>query len=451
VDKLVDGRYRLLSRVGRGAMSVVWQARDERLNRLVALKELRQDAGLDEAAFFRSCARAVREARLAAQLRHAHAVTVYDVIESAGSAYVVMEFLPSRSLTDLVLERGPLGPGEAARLGGQIASALSAAHAAGILHRDVTPNNVLVTEDGNAKIADFGVSHAVGDATMTGSGLVVGTVAYVAPEVATGGEGGFPADVYSLGATLYTALEGTPPFGTDDNPVALLERIVHDEPTPPRHAGALTGVLTRMLHRDPAARPAMAEVEELLAVPVTSPSPRPRRRIAVVAGAAAVCVVAAGVVLGSGSSPSPVAAPVSPATTTITSEATVRTTATASVTPSSPASAVPTVVADRTGCSARYEVTSSWSGGDQVLVQVRNEGSAALAGWTVSWPAPAGVGVEHLWNGVLDRRDPVVTVRNAAWNGRIGPNTSITFGLNETTTGPRSALPVLTCAPLRQP
>ena len=439
MDKLVEGRYRLLDRIGHGAMSVVWQARDERLNRLVALKELRQDAGLDDGAFFRSCARAVREARLAAQLRHLHAVTVYDVIESAGSVYVVMEFLPSRSLTDLVLEHGPLGPDEAARLGRQIASALAAAHAAGILHRDVTPNNVLVTEDGTAKIVDFGVSHAVGDATATGNGLVVGTVAYLAPEVASGDEGGFPADVYSLGATLYTALEGAPPFGTDDNPVALLERIVHDKLTPPRHAGALAGALTRMLHRDPAARPTMAEVEELL---TTSSRPK-RRRVAVVAGAAAVCVIAAGVAFGSGSSP--VAAPVTPATTTVTSEATVHTTATASVTPSSTVTATPTIVAERVGCLARYEVTSSWSGGDQVLVQVRNTGAAALTGWTVSWPAPAGVDVQHLWDGVLDRRDPVVSVRNAAWNGQVGPNATITFGFNETTTGPRSALPVLTC------
>jgi len=193
----------------------------------------------------------------------------------------------------------------------------------------------------------------------------------------------------------------------------------------------------------------MAEVEELLAAPAAPPPPL-RRRIAVMAGAAAVCVVAAGVAIGSDSS-SPVAAPahVGSATTTVTSQATVHTTATASVTPSSsaPATPTPTVVAVRAGCSARYEVTDSWSGSDQVLVRVRNEGSAALTGWTVSWPTPAGVGVQHLWDGVLDQGDPVVAVRNAAWNGRVGPNDSVTFGLNETTTGTRSALPVLTCRP----
>ncbi len=438
-EKLVDGRYRLLGRIGRGAMSVVWQARDERLNRLVALKELRQDAGVDEAAFFRSCARAVREARMAARLKHAHAVTVFDVIESAGSVYVVMEYLPSRSLTDLVLEHGRITPEEAARLGKQIAPALAAAHAAGILHRDVTPNNILVTDDGTAKIVDFGVSRAVGDATRTGTGRVVGTVAYLAPEVAAGGEGSFPADVYALGATLYTALEGSPPYGTDDNPVVLLERIAHDEPTPPRHAGPLTDVLLRMTHRDPTARPAMAEVEALLSFTPPAEAPPRRRRVALVAGLAAVGVVAATAVLGTRSDPAPVSAPLKPATTTVTSQETVRTTSV--VTPTSPR---PTVVAERNGCSARYEVTSSWPGGDQVKVRVRNDGTAAVAGWTVTWPAPAGIGVQNLWDGVLDGREPV-TVRNAAWNGRIAPGGTISFGFNETVTGGRTGPPVLTC------
>ena len=140
-----------------------------------------------------------------------------------------------------------------------------AAHAVGIVHRDVKPGNVLITDDGSAKLTDFGISHAVGDITLTATGMVSGTPAYLAPEVARGAESGFPADVFSLGSTLYAALEGSPPFGTDPNPMAILHRVGSGRIDPPRRSGPLTPLLLRMLAPEPAARPVMLEVAQTLA------------------------------------------------------------------------------------------------------------------------------------------------------------------------------------------
>ncbi|NBH09421.1 serine/threonine-protein kinase, partial [Amycolatopsis sp. SID8362] len=261
--ELIAGRYRLAERVGQGAMGVVWRARDERLDRVVAVKQLDYDAAIGQAAGEEAAQRALREARLTARLRHPHAITVHDVVEQDGEPYLVMEYLPSRSLAEILLDRESLPAGDVARIGRQAASALAAAHAEGIVHRDVTPGNVLIGEDGVAKIADFGISRATGEGTVTGGGFIAGTPAYLSPEVANGREAGFPADVFSLGSTLYRALEGTPPFGTDDNAIALLLRVAREDVTPPRHDGPLAEVLTRMLQRDPAARPSMAEVQQL--------------------------------------------------------------------------------------------------------------------------------------------------------------------------------------------
>jgi serine/threonine protein kinase len=255
---LIADRYRVQERIGTGGMGIVWKAWDERLDRPVAIKQLHPARGMDQAEAERAVARAMREARITAKLHHQHAVQIFDVVEQDGQPCLIMPYLPSKSLHALLRERGPLSPEEVARIGGQVASALAAAHAAGIVHRDVTPGNILVTEDGSAKISDFGISRALGDSTITSTGMVIGTPAYLAPEVARGGPTTQSSDVFSLGATLYTAVEGRPPFGTHENSMALLHEVASGRVTPPRRAGQLTSLLGRLLAPSPDARPSMA-------------------------------------------------------------------------------------------------------------------------------------------------------------------------------------------------
>ncbi|MGH4027212.1 MAG: protein kinase domain-containing protein [Pseudonocardiaceae bacterium] len=268
--ELLAGRYRLVAQVGTGAMGVVWKAHDEHLNRVVAVKQLLHP-GVDEAEVEEANRRARREARITARLNHPHAIVVYDMVEHERKPYLIMEYLRSESLSSVLAERGPLPPAEVARIGSQIASALAAAHEVGIVHRDVKPGNVLLAEDGTAKITDFGISRAAGDCTVTATGVLIGTPAYLAPEVARGQQADFPADVFALGATLYAAVEGTPPFGVDDNPLALLYRIVNHEIIPPTRSGPLTDVLSRLLDCELSRRPTMRQARDALAAaPTTS-------------------------------------------------------------------------------------------------------------------------------------------------------------------------------------
>ncbi|GHE91047.1 hypothetical protein GCM10017786_24220 [Amycolatopsis deserti] len=267
---LLAGRYRLESRLGAGAMGVVWLALDERLQRPVAVKQLWPGPAQSEQAR----QRIMREGRIAARLRHPHVVTVHDVAEHNGQPVLVMEYVPARSLAELVAEQGPRTPQTVARIGVQAASALAAAHAAGIVHRDVKPGNLLVADDGTVKIADFGISRATGDAALTQAGLVAGTPAYLAPEIARGQEPTPDSDVFSLGATLYAAVEGVPPFGEDENSIALLHRVAAGEVSAPRNAGPLAPVLTAMLDPDPAQRPgAVQAVTALQAIVDGQPVP----------------------------------------------------------------------------------------------------------------------------------------------------------------------------------
>ncbi|WP_447007699.1 serine/threonine-protein kinase [Saccharothrix isguenensis] len=261
VGRLVAGRYRLRGRVGAGAMGVVWQAVDERLGRVVALKQLVVPEGADPV---EAAGRAAREGRIAARLQHPNAVTVHDVVEEDGRPVLVMEYLPARTLADEVAERGALPAERVMRVGAQIAGALAAAHAAGIVHRDVKPGNILLTDDGTAKITDFGISRAIGDVTVTKTGLLAGTPAFLAPEVARGSEPGPAADVFSLGATLYAAVEGRPPFGDSDNAIALLHTVASGHYAPPTQAGPLTDVLVELLRNDPSTRPTMTQAADLL-------------------------------------------------------------------------------------------------------------------------------------------------------------------------------------------
>jgi serine/threonine protein kinase len=263
-DALIAGRYRLVKRLGIGGMGSVWEARDERLQRIVALKLLHPRPGVSEAEAQMAKDRAMREARITARLHHPHAVPVFDVVEHEGQPCLIMQYLPSRSLHDILAEKRTLPTDEVALIGAEVASALAAAHEAGIVHRDIKPANILISEDGSAKITDFGISHALGDAALTSTGMVTGTPAYLAPEVARGGESSQASDVYSLGATLYTAVEGAPPFGTDANPMALLHRVASGTITPPERAGALAPLLLAMLAAAPEGRPPMTEVTRSL-------------------------------------------------------------------------------------------------------------------------------------------------------------------------------------------
>jgi serine/threonine protein kinase len=261
---LIAERYRFIDRIGSGAMGVVWRAQDERLGRTVAVKQLLLQPGLETSEHDEAIQRAMREGRIAAKLHHPNAIAVYDVVEENGAPCLVMEYLPSNSLADALAEHGQLDATEVARIGAQAASALAAAHAAGIVHRDVKPGNVLIAENGVVKITDFGISRASDDVTVTKTGLIAGTPAYLAPEIARGQDPTPASDVFSLGSTLYAALEGEPPFGLSENTLGVLHAVAAGRINPPVHEGPLSDVLLRLLNYDPEDRPTMGQARELL-------------------------------------------------------------------------------------------------------------------------------------------------------------------------------------------
>ncbi|ANH38553.1 Serine/threonine-protein kinase PknB [Nocardioides dokdonensis FR1436] len=261
--ELIAGRYRVERELGRGGMGAVWLCRDEMLGRQVAVKQIGALPG--EAA---DLARALREARSSAALQHPNVVSVFDAIDEGETIWLVMEYVPSRTLSQLVRDDGPLDPRRAAGLGAQVAEGLALAHDRGTVHRDVKPGNVLVKEGDHAKISDFGIARSnTDDEHRTQTGLMTGTPAYFSPELARGADPTPASDVWALGATLYAAVEGRPPFPSRDNAIAMLMAIAHDRPEPPRHAGPLAGVLGHMLDPEPDARWSMARVaRELRAV-----------------------------------------------------------------------------------------------------------------------------------------------------------------------------------------
>ncbi|MDR7302570.1 serine/threonine-protein kinase [Haloactinomyces albus] len=262
--RLVAGRYRVQRRIGSGAMGVVWECVDERLHRTVAVKQLLLQPGLDPGEAEEARQRAMREGRIAARLQHAHAVSVYDVAEDEGQPVLVMEFLPSTSLASMMSEHGPLPPREVARIGAQVASALGAAHSAGVVHRDIKPGNILLGQDGTVKITDFGISRAQGDVAVTKTGMLAGTPAYLSPDVACGEEPTGASDVFSLGATLYAAIEGRPPFGQSENTLALLHAVAAGRVEHPQNSGPMSEPLMAMLQARVEDRPDMAQVREML-------------------------------------------------------------------------------------------------------------------------------------------------------------------------------------------
>ncbi|MEO3974149.1 serine/threonine-protein kinase [Streptomyces sp. CAU 1734] len=260
---LLAGRYRLGESIGRGGMGKVWRAHDELLHRTVAVKEL--TAGMYASESDRSVlhARTQKEARAAARISHPGVVTVHDVLEHDARPWIVMQYVDGPSLADVTKESGRIPAGDAARIGLDVLRALGAAHAAGVLHRDVKPANVLLSRDGQTLITDFGIAAIEGDATITRTGEIVGSIDYLAPERVRGGDPGPASDLWSLGATLYTAVEGESPFRRS-SPLSTMQAVVTDEPRRPEHAGPLAEVIMALLRKDPAARLSSAEAERIL-------------------------------------------------------------------------------------------------------------------------------------------------------------------------------------------
>ncbi|MBF6351704.1 serine/threonine protein kinase [Nocardia flavorosea] len=261
---MIADHYRLVEQIGSGGTGVVWRAVDERLQRSVAIKQIHIKPSLPPAERDVLRQRATREARNAARFQHPNAIVVFDITEHGGDPCLVMEYMKSRSLAQVLSSQGPLPLPQVARIGEQVAAALIAAHQAGIVHRDVKPGNILLDDHGTVKITDFGISRATGDVTLTETGLICGTAAYLAPEVARGADPTPAADVFALGATLFHALEGEPPFGSG-NPLKVLYAAANGQVSEPQNAGPATDFLLDLLEADPRLRPTMQEAREQLA------------------------------------------------------------------------------------------------------------------------------------------------------------------------------------------
>ncbi|MDI3402997.1 serine/threonine-protein kinase [Streptomyces cavernicola] len=264
--RVIDGRFELIERLGSGGMGTVWRARDTVLHREVALKEVRSsgpDRSPDADRVLRE--RVLREARALARLSHPHVVTIHHIVdaEADGHPWLVMELLPGRTLQDR-LAQGPLDPREAARLGRQVLSALRAAHAAGIQHRDVKPANVLLREDGSAVLTDFGIAALQGTSSLTATGDLIGSPEYIAPERIRGADDDPASDLWSLGLVLYVAVEGISPLRRATT-LATLAAVLDEPVPPPARSGPLAPVLSALLVRDPAARPSAEQLDAMLA------------------------------------------------------------------------------------------------------------------------------------------------------------------------------------------
>ncbi|ELP62349.1 serine/threonine-protein kinase [Streptomyces turgidiscabies] len=271
--QLLAGRYRLVDVIGSGGMGRVWRAHDELLHRAVAVKELTAALYVSESEQAVLLARTRAEARAAARINHSAVVTLHDVLDHDGRPWIVMELVEGNSLADAVKEAGRVEPREAARIGLWVLRALTAAHAAGVLHRDIKPGNVLLSQDGRVLLTDFGIAQVEGDTTITRTGEIVGSVDYLAPERLRGDDPGPSSDLWALGATLYTAVEGRSPFRRT-SPLTTMQAVVEDEPAELRYAGPLGPVITALLLKDPAVRPGAAEAEQMLAEAAEGRRPR---------------------------------------------------------------------------------------------------------------------------------------------------------------------------------
>ena len=270
-------------------MGEVWRAHDELLGRRVAVKEIALPETLTPEDKGATKERVLREARAAARINHPNVVTVYDVLEEGGRSYIVMELIDAPTLADKVATDGPLDPRAAATVGLGVLAALEAAQAVGITHRDVKPGNVMLPARGGVKLADFGIAAMTDDPRLTATGMILGSPSYMAPEQATSNATGPASDLWSLGATLYLAVEGSPPFDKGQA-IATLTAVVGEEPPTPQSAGALGPVIAALMVKDPAARPDTARTKVMLeaaaaggSTTVAEPPPAPTRRYTAVA------------------------------------------------------------------------------------------------------------------------------------------------------------------------
>jgi eukaryotic-like serine/threonine-protein kinase len=483
----VGDRYRLDERIGAGAMGAVWRATDELLNRTVAVKELLAAAAPPTAAgndaLEESRQRILREGRIGARLQHPHVISMFDVVVHEDRPWLVMEYLPSQSLAQVLGSKGPLPPLEVAEIGRQVADGLAAAHVAGVVHRDVKPGNVLIAEDGRVKLTDFGVSRAVDDVQLTRTGLIAGTPAFISPEVARGLDPTAASDVFALGATLYAAVEGTPPFGLDDNAYALLHKVATEPAQPPQQEGPVIDVIMRLLSRDPDDRPSAAQARDALAavavgrntgfaplasaavtgdapaaVPPVAPGPptvsdmsrpepaRRNRRLPLLLGLLAVLAAGAGItiaILTSGDDPggTPAAlpstsAPAEPAPAPVSTSAPEPTTTpppTTTVAPTTTAPAAPAAAADAAAVVQNYygllpgNTDAAW----QMLSAQAQGQSGSRGGYENFYGGMESVGVQNVRQTgentveatvVFDPRDGATTNERYSFVVGTGPN-----------------------------
>ncbi len=270
---MIGGRYQLRVAIGNGGMGTVWQAADTILRRDVAVKEVLLPPGMAASDRNAMYERTLREARAAAALSHPSVVQVYDVVTEGGRPWIVMELLHARSLADMIIADGPLAPRAVAKIGIALLGALEVAHGAGVLHRDVKPANVLICTDGRCVLTDFGVARMPSESNLTTPGMVLGSPHFISPERAVGGAFGPPSDLFSLGVSLFTAVEGRPPFDKGD-PFDTMRAVVEEPPVAPVRAGLLAPVLYGLLEKDPArrwdVRAARQALRDLLAGPLAN-------------------------------------------------------------------------------------------------------------------------------------------------------------------------------------
>lgn len=263
-ERVVAGRYRLRRRLGQGAMGTVWEAFDEFLRRPVAVKEVLLPPGMpdEQAAELRE--RTLREARAIAALSHPNVVTLHDVAREDGEPFVVMEFVHAHSLAALIDVLGPLPADKAAAIADAVAAGLAAAHQVGITHRDVKPGNVLIGVDGRVKLTDFGIARNVAERTLTSTGIMLGSPAYISPEVAAGREVTPAADLWGLGATLFAMIEGRPPYDVNGPVLATVNQVVHGDVPRPDTGGPLDEIVAALMVKEPDQRISLREVRNRL-------------------------------------------------------------------------------------------------------------------------------------------------------------------------------------------
>src|SRR6266487_623301 len=263
--RVIARRYRLQALIGRGAMGVVWRARDQLLDRDVAIKEVQIADTLTDAERATAFQRTLREAKTAARLNHPAVVTVYDVVEDGGRPWIVMQLVDAQSLDQALASSGPLSPRRAAEMARQLLSALSVAHAAGVMHRDVKPSNVLIGRDDRAVLTDFGIATFADDPKLTQTGMVMGSPGFTAPERIRGEDASPASDLWSLGATIYAAVEGHGPFEQRGGAITTMSAIINEDAPEASTAGALGPVIAALLRREPGDRPDASAAARMIA------------------------------------------------------------------------------------------------------------------------------------------------------------------------------------------